>query len=256
MLPMCKIVTIAGQKGGSGKTSLAVNLAASLSLLENKTLLVDCDPMGSATAAIGVATNGVSRDLGALFSGRAVPADAVAETNLGFLDIIPAGFTLFHAASRLPRNSGNEKMLRTFLGSISDNYDYIIIDSPSSFSFLAAAAMAASDWLLIPLSCRAGSIAEFKTLLKMIRYIKKRLHLHLKIAGFVLNRCSRIDQEAFLRREENGDIKGIVYRTTIPEDELIPWCAGRGSPVALWDVESPGARAYLNLAREVELFFS
>ncbi|MFO7886296.1 MAG: ParA family protein [Desulfobacteraceae bacterium] len=251
---MCTILTIAGQEGGSGKTAIAVNLAASLALLEKKTLIVDCDPRGCATSAV-LENQKTQCDLSSVFSGKAALTEAVINADPAFLYVLPANFNLFYAATRLSCTPGNEKILRNLLDEIKGQYDYIIIDPPSSFSFLTTTAMAASNWLLIPFSGNYSSFTEFKTLLKMVRYIDRQFNIHLKISGLVLNRCSVRQKENFNTCREFKNIRDIVYNTCIPWDNMISSCAESGRPAALCDLDCPGAKACLSLAREVCLFF-
>ncbi len=249
---MCKLITIAGQKGGNGRSVTAVNLAASLALLEKRTLLVDCDPRACSTVFAGLDTSTLACDLSSVLFGKVAPSDAVLTTRLRFMDILPASFNLFHAASRLSLNAGNERILRIFLRELRTEYEYMIIDSPASYGFLTVAAMAASDWLVVPFQCTPGNIRGFSSLLRMVRHVRSHFQEGLKIAGLLFNQCSsREEIDRFLAGSDLNGVEDIVYKSFVPRDDAIRIAAEDGKPVALHDVESPGARAYLDVAKEV-----
>ena len=187
---MSKILTIANQKGGTGKSTTAVNLATSFALMEKNTLLVDCDPQGCSTMWSGINSHDFNYDISSVLSGRAHFKDAVVTTQIKCLDVMPANFDLFQASLKLAKNPGNEKLLRLFLKDVEDEYDYIIIDSPSSYSFLNVAAMTASDWLVISMSVHHNSVEDFHCLLRMVKYIQETHNVPLKIAGLLFNRCA------------------------------------------------------------------
>ena len=252
----CRFITIAGQKGGIGKTVTSVNLAASLALLEKKTLIVDCDPQAGSSALSGMKSLKPVNNISSFLSGRVKPAQAVSETILKFLNIVPADFNLFQTAAKLSLNSGNEKLLRLFLRDFKNQYDYVIIDSPSSFNFLSVSAMIAGDWLVVPFSSSASSIEEFILLLKMIQFIRKKFKSPLKIAGLLPMVTHRNEIETFLHVNNQEALIDILFSTCIPRDTGIAEADNRGKPFALHDAEAKGAKAYLNFAWELDLFFN
>ena len=253
---MSQIITIAGQKGGTGKSVTAVNLAASFALFEKKTLLVDCDPQGCSTRWCGIRDKDYNCDIASVLSARATVVDAIKKTHLDYLDIMPAGFTLFQVALKLAKNPGNEKLLGLFLKDVWDKYDYIIIDQPSSYGFLNVAAMAASDSLLVCMSVHQNCLEDFHNLLNMVKYIRTNYNLPLKISGFLFNRCETKENiTSFLDHQELSDIKQMVFQNFIPEDDNIKKSIDLKTSVVLYDIKSKAAEAYLNFAEELHSFF-
>jgi chromosome partitioning protein len=253
---MAKVVTISGQKGGSGKSVTALNLAVSLALYGKKTLLVDSDPQASATQWAGIKAVEASLDLSSVLSGKATIMDAIAKTEFSCLNILPAGFNLFPVASKLAKRVSNEKILRLFLEDIEADYDYIIIDAPSSYGFLSVAALTAADWLIIAMCPRYNSVIEFRCLLQLIKYIRDTHETPLKILNILFNRCKtngEIDQ--FLVDQNLSETKSLVSDTFIPEDETVNSAIASKRPLALYDIKSPASLAYLSFAKELVLVF-
>ncbi len=254
---MSKIITIANQKGGTGKSTTAVNLAASFALMEKSTLLVDCDPQGCSTRWCGIRDKDYHCDIASVLSARATVVDAIKKTHLDYLDIMPAGFTLFQVALKLAKNPGNEKLLRLFLKDVQDKYEYIIIDQPSSYGFLSVTAMAASDSLLACMSVHHNCLEDFHNLLNMVKYIRTNYKVPLKISGFLFNRSeTKEDITSFLDHQELLDIKQMVFENFIPEDDNIKNAIDFKTPVVLYDIKSKAAQAYLNFAEELNSFFN
>lgn len=249
---MGKVLTISGQKGGSGKSVTAVNLAVSLALYEKKVLLLDCDPQGCATEWSGAKALGYSHDLSSVFKGKTAMADAIVKTPLSFLDILPAGFELFPVSLQLAKTISNQKILRLFLEDIESDYEYIIIDSPSSYGFLSIAALTAADWLVIAMAIQDNSVQDFQCLLKLIKYIRNTHGTPLKIAGLLFNRCKTKDEiMGFLADQNLLKVRDLVYSTFIPADPAVKRSINLNLPLALNDVKSPAASAYLSFAKEV-----
>ncbi len=253
---LCKFITIAGQKGGIGKSVTSVNLAASLALLEKRTLLVDCDPQARSSAWAGIKSDKTVVGLHSVLSGRTEPVDAVSATELKFLDIIPSDFNLFFTSLRVSRNSGNEKLLQLFLKDLDTEYQYIILDSPSSFGFLSISAMAAAEWLVLPFSFSASLTEEISRLLKTVKFVKENFQPELKIAGFLCAHTHwQSNSDELLCKHQYDDIREILYSTHIPYDINITRAGDSGIPVSLYDLDTNGARAYLDFAWELDSFF-
>ncbi len=254
---MGTIITIAGQRGGNGRSVTAVNLSASLALFEKKTLLVDCDPQACSTRMAGVVPPLVAGGLSSVLAGKVALPGAVLKTRLRFMDLLPSSLSLFHAATRLSRTVGNERILRIFLRELRDEYDYILIDPPASYSFLTVVAMAAADSLFLPFHCTPEAIEDLRSLLWMVHHVKDNFQHHLKIAGVFFNRCrSREEIDRFLEEKDLKGVEKIVYDSFVPQDDAIEISARHGKPVALHDIETPGAKAYLDVANELISFFN
>lgn len=252
---MSTIISIAGQQGGCGKTTTAVNLSASLALAGKRTLLVDCDPCSAASATAALRNTGKSHDLGSMFLGRAQAKDVVHETLLKDLSVIPAGPNLYAASAKAAVRPDSETLLRHGVRTITDNYDFVVLDSPPSFSFLSVSALTASDWVIIPFRYDARFLFQVNQLLVMMNRIKKQFKVALKIAGFLYVMEGRHAMARDLKKEEMGSIRDLVYRTPIPRDERFREAAGLGRPIALLDLESSGAKAFLDVTAEVVSFF-
>ncbi len=253
---MGKTLTISGQKGGSGKSVTAVNLATSLALYEKKVLLLDFDPQGSATEWSGAKELGVTFDISSVLIGQSTLAQATVKTQLSCLDILPSGFALLPVSLQLARTVANQKILRLFLDEIESDYEFIIIDAPSSYGFLSIAALTAADWLVIAMTPQGSSTNDFHCLLKLIKYVRMTHEIPLKIAGLLFNQCkTKGEISDFIEGQNLSKTRELVYHTFIPADEAVKQSIDLKLPLALCDVKSPAASAYLSLAREVILAF-
>ncbi|MCG8568447.1 MAG: ParA family protein [Desulfobacterales bacterium] len=252
---MSNVLTISGHGNGTGKSVIALNLAASLAVYEKKTLLIDCDPEGVIT---GWAGNSIyPHDLSTVMGGRVGLGDAISKTEFNFLDVVPAGKEMIALGERLSRQPANEKLLRLLIEENKEiGYEYIIIDAPSSNRFLTLSAMTAADWLISPFCPTTHSKKDLLQLLGDIRYIRKAHDTGLKIAGFLFNRCGdREEIQSFIQREDLGEIAELIYQTHIPHDSLVPRTVEQYVPLVLSDIKSPAASAFLCFAREIDSIF-
>jgi len=252
MCAMGQIICVASQKGGTGKTTSSVNLAASLALLEKDTLLVDCDPLGNATTGIGVDKGRLPFDLFDAMTGRVAPRDILVDCGLDRLQVMPARVGLHHVKHSLGGVQRPELILGKVIREVAKDYTYTIIDSPPSFGFLTISALAASDFLLLPLQHQLFSFEGLSQLLLMIRGIQKTLRPELKIAGIFYTMC-RTKSNAGLPPDSNGldFLRRKILKTVIPWDDALSSAADQTRPVALLDVLSKGSLAYMQLAREL-----
>lgn len=254
---MGKVITIAGQRGGTGKSVTAVNLATSLALFEKNTLLIDCDPKGCSTQLSGISDMDFNCDMSTVLSAKARLKDAIYKTEFNCLDMIPSSLNLFQAALKMSRTPGNEKALGLLLKDVDQDYDYIIIDTPSAFDFLSISAMAAADQLLVCMVPELSSSDDFNSLLKLVRYIQSAHHVSVKITGVLFNRSGdRALIKQFIQEQKLNDMEPLVLKTHIPKDPAIQTAVQQNIPVVLKDVKSPAAQAYLEAAEEIHSFFN
>ena len=248
-------MTISGPRGGSGKSVTALNLSVSMGLYKKKVLLVDCDPLGCVSDLSGVRSLDCPFDLVSVLSGRSGLVESISETEFNCLDILPGGAGLFPLSLKLSRRAANEKLLRLLIKEVRGDYDFVVLDCPSSFGYLSVAAMTAADWLVAPLPPYANATEDFHALLKSVRYVRQTHDTDLEIAGILLNRCSGA-QGTLDEGEKPGDMADLIYDHHIPEDPAVAESVRRRTPLALYDINAPAARAYLGLAREMILAFN
>jgi len=243
---------IVNQKGGVGKTTTAVNLAASLALAGKSTLLVDCDPQANATTGLGIDKNKLEQTLYHGLIGDIGINQIVMDSEIENLKVIPSRVELIGFDIEMLAADNREMALKNLLHQLTIRFNYIIIDCPPSLSLLTVNAMAAADALLIPLQCEFYALEGLSQLLQTIKHIKHGLNPGLRIAGILL---TMFDQRTNLSHQvaENAIkyFKDLVFHTTIPRNVRLGESPSFGKPIALYDAVSTGAESYRELAREV-----
>ncbi len=246
------ILTVANQKGGVGKTTTAVNLAASLAAAEKRVLLVDFDPQGNASSAFGLQRQfGESQIYHALMG--ELPIDAAIETSeLAHLDILPAGQDLIGAEIELVHAPSRHDRLRSLLNSIRNNYDYILIDSPPSLGLLTLNALVAADEVLVPLQAEFYAMEGLSHLLETLDQVRLGFHVPCQLTGILL---TLVDRRTRLADQVCSDIRSYfgdkVMTTEIPRNVRLAEAPSHGKPALLYAIKSRGAQAYLELAAEI-----
>lgn len=247
-----KIICIANQKGGVGKTTTAVNLAASLAATERPTLLIDIDPQGNATSGVGVDKTTLRNTIYDTLINDSDARSLIIDTGQPFLHILPANSDLAGAELELATMTGREQKLKFVLAALAEEYRYIIIDCPPSLNLLTINAMTAADSVLIPLQCEFYAMEGLSQILQTIRLIQKNLNPLLKIEGILL---TMYDARGNLGKEVALEIRshfpGQVFDSVIPRNVRLAEAPSHGKPVIYYDITSRGAASYLQLAREI-----
>ncbi len=248
---MSRILTIANQKGGVGKTTTAVNLAASLAAAERRTLLVDIDPQGNAGSALGIRRDDSDRSIYEVLLDGLPLAEAVRKTELKFLDLVPASRHLVGAELELADVPGREARLRRAIEPVVDAYEYVVVDCPPSLGLLTLNGLVAAKGVVIPLQCEYYALEGLADILRTIELVKAGPNPDLKVDGIVLTMFSANNLANQVADEIRKTFAKQVFKTVIPRNVRLSEAPSHGKPILLYDVSSKGCQSYLALAREV-----
>ncbi|MFD2616573.1 ParA family protein [Terrilactibacillus laevilacticus] len=251
---MSKILAIANQKGGVGKTTTSVNLSACLAYIGQRVLLVDIDPQGNATSGVGVDKGDIDECVYDVLVEDIEAKDVIVKTEIEKLDIIPSTIQLAGAEIELVPTISREIRLKRALEKVSDQYDYIIIDCPPSLGLLTINALTAANAVIIPVQCEYYALEGLSQLLNTVRLVQKHLNHQLAIEGVLL---TMLDARTNLGLQVIDEVKKYfrdkVYSTIIPRNVRLGEAPSHGKPIIIYDAKSKGAEVYLELAKEVAM---
>ena len=249
---MGKVLTIVNQKGGVGKTTTAINLAASLALAEKDILIIDNDPQGNSTSGLGISRDDLDKSLYDVYAGRCEINDALKKTCLEHLNILPSTIDLLGIEVELVGREDRESVLNNAINSIREKYRYIFIDCPPSLGLLTLNALVAADSVIIPVQCEYYALEGIGLLTKTLRLVRNSFNPNLEIEGIVL---TMFDLRNNLSQEVAKEVRKYfgdkVYNTVIPRNVTLGEAPSYGKPALLYDIRSKGAQSYLSLAKEI-----
>lgn len=249
---MGRIIAIANQKGGVGKSTTAINLAACLAEKEQKVLIVDIDPQGNATSGLGVSKDDVENTIYQVMLGTISADDAIQKDVFDNLDVLPSNVNLAGAEIELIDVENREYILKNILYDIKDRYDYIVLDCPPSLSILTVNAMTAADTVLVPIQCEYYALEGLTQLIHTINLVKRKLNPELELEGVVFTMYdARTNLSLQVVENVKENLGQNIYKTIIPRNVRLAEAPSHGLPINIYDSKSAGAESYRLLAEEV-----
>lgn len=249
---MGKVIALANQKGGVGKTTSAINLAASLAVLEYKVLIIDADPQANATSGIGFDVRNVQASIYECIVDDVDPAKIVLNSEIEGLDLIPSHIDLVGAEIEMLNMPNREKVLKSVIERVRDNYDFVLIDCSPSLGLITVNSLTAADSVIIPVQCEYFALEGLGKLLNTIKIIQTRLNPELEIEGFLLTMYdSRLNLSNQVMEEVRTHFGDMVFETAVSRNIKLSEAPSYGKPAVLYDASSRGSVNYMDLAREI-----